>query len=212
MKYTITRKNLAVTRFMPRGKDADARLKHVHVSRAGTTAFHPQGIMRVSLPDVAQPSTAVIIPQKEADKISTAIWSQARYDIPDEVTEPAVTGPDFLVPRVDSIIPDPDHQAACVTVNGELLLKMLKAACEVSEDSEKTCRLRFYPNEHKLRIDTYRQPGQQEFLGVLCELDYSGDFIPGDFGTGSGKPKPEEKPKAGKGLAFRSDTGRKFRS
>lgn len=207
MKFTINKKNLAVGRFMPRGKDGDPRLKHVLINKDGVTAFHPQGIMRVSLPaGVAQPAVPVLLPQAEFDKLDV----RENYDVPEETTVPGVTGPDYLVPNAKQIIPEPNMQYATVTLNGELLLKMLKAACEVTEDAEKTLRLRFYPNEAKLRIDTYRQPGQQEFVGVLCELEYAGDYIPGD--KSSDAPKVEAKPKATKGLALRTDTGRKFRS
>lgn len=209
MKFTINSKNLAVGRLMPRGKDADSRLKHLLVSKDGVTAFHPQGMMRVSMPaGVAQPAVPVLIPQSAVDDID--VKSGTQYDVPEDTTVPGVTGPDYLVPNVRQIIPEPNQQAATITVNGELLLKMLKAACEVCEDSEKAMRLRYYPNESKLRIDTYRQPGQQEFVGVLCELEYSGDYIPGD--KNSDTPKVEAKPKPSKGLSLRTDTGRKFRS
>jgi hypothetical protein len=145
----------------------------------------------------------MLIPQRVADKIDRSCTVRA------EETVPAHTTPDYLVPEINSIIPDPDDQTATITVNGELLLKMLKAAVEVSEDPEKTIRIRHFPNEAKIRIDTYREPGQQEFIGVLCELEYYGDLIPGDR-TGSIKPFAA-RPKA-KGLLMRTDTGRKFRS
>jgi hypothetical protein len=209
LNYTVNGKNLAVGRLMPRGKDADSRLKHIVVSKDGTTVFHPQGIARVSLPaGVAQPAIPVLVPQAEVDKWN--IKTDERIDIPDEVTEPGVTSPDYLVPNVKSIIPDPSLQYATFTVNGEILLKMLKIACEVCEDSEKAMRLRIYPHEGKMRIDTYRQPGQQEFVGVICELEYSGDYIPGDRPTGA-PPVPEKKP-VPKGIALKTETGRKFRA
>ena len=209
MRFTINGKNLAVGRLMPRGKDADSRLKHVVVNKDGMTAFHPQGIVRVSLPvGIAQPGIPVLIPQSEVDK--WRLKGDERMDIPEEVTEPGVTSPDYLVPNAKSIIPDPNQQYATMTVNAELLLKMLKVAVEVCEDGEKTIKLRLYPAEGKLRIDAYRQPGQQEFVGVLCELDYSGDYVPGD--KGSDTPKVAEKKPAPKGIALRTDSGRKFRA
>jgi hypothetical protein len=209
MRYTINAKNLAVGRLMPRGKDADPRLKHVVVNKEGTTAFHPQGIARVSLPaGVAQPVMPVLIPQAEVDKWN--LKTDERMDIPEDVTEHAVTSPDYLVPNAKTIIPDPSQQFASMTVNGEMLLKLLKVAVEVCDDSEKALKLRFFPNEGKLRIDTYRQPGQQEFVGVLCELDYNGDYIPGDKPSGA-PPVPEKKP-VPKNIALKTDTGRKFRA
>jgi hypothetical protein len=210
MRYTVNGKNLAVGRLMPRGKDADSRLKHVHVSKDGVTAFHPQGVVRVSLPaGVAQPAIPVLVPQAEVDKWH--LRAEETLDIPEDVTEPGVTSPDYLVPALKSIIPDPNLQYATFTVNAEILLKMLKVAVEVCEDSEKACRLRFYPNEGKLRIDTYRQPGQQEFVGVISELEYAGDYIPGDKSQNAPKVAAEKKP-APKGIALKTDTGRKFRA
>lgn len=211
MKFTVNGKNLAVARIMPRGKDADPRLKHLHVSKDGVTAFGPSAIARVSLPaGPAQPVIAVVVPQAEIDKQTGELKSESRWDIPEEVTEPGVTSPDFLVPNVKSIIPDPNMQFATACVNGDILLKLIKAANEVNEDGEKALKLRFYPAEGKLRIDTYRQPGQQEFVGVLTELEYSGDYIPGDKATGAA-PVPEKKP-VQKGLVLKTDAGRKFRA
>jgi hypothetical protein len=208
MKFTVNKKNAAVGRLMPRGKNGEARLKHVLVSKTGTTAFHPQGMVRVSMPEgIAQPNLAVIVPQAEVDKWDIA--TDANFDIPEETTKPGVTSPDYLVPTVSSIIPDPAGQYTHATVNGELLLKMLKVMLEVNDDSEKAIRIRFYPTEGKLRIDAYRTPGSQEFVGVLSELDYAGDNIPGDRPTGA--PAVAEKKPSAKGLALRTDTGRKFR-
>jgi hypothetical protein len=209
MKFTVNGKNLAVGRIMPRGKDADSRLKHVVMSKDGVTAFHPQGMARVSMPSgVAQPALPVLVPQAEVDKWN--LKPEEKMDVPEEVTEPGVTSPDYLVPNVKSVIPDPNNQTATVTVNAEMLLKMLKIVCEVCEDSEKAIRLRYFPSEGKLRIDAYRQPGQQEFVGVLCELEYSGDYIPGD--KSSDAPKAPEKKPVPKGIALKTDTGRKFRA
>jgi hypothetical protein len=203
--FVLNEKCLAVKSFMPRGRGANNRLKYLAVSKQGVTAFHPQGIMRVSLPpDSPAPKRSMLIPQRVADKIDRSCTVRA------EETVPAHTTPDYLVPEINSIIPDPDDQTATITVNGELLLKMLKAAVEVSEDPEKTIRIRHFPNEAKIRIDTYREPGQQEFIGVLCELEYYGDLIPGDKNEGismqkAGRPTPTS-------LTLRTDTGRKFRS
>lgn len=211
MRYTVNGKNLAVGRLMPRGKNADSRLKHVVVNKDGMTAFHPNGIVRVSLPaGVAQPTSPILVPQETVDR--WRLTPDERMDIPEDVTEPGVTSPDYLVPSVKNIIPDPDLQFATATVNGELLLKMLKVACEVCEDGEKAIKLRFYPNESKLRIDAYRQPGQQEFVAVLTELDYAGDYIPGDKSSDAPKVEVAEKKPTPKGLALKTDTGRKFRA
>jgi hypothetical protein len=205
--FVLNEKCLEVKTFMPRGKRANPRLKYLAVSKQGVTAFHPQGIMRVSLPpDSPAPKGSRLIPQKVVDKIG----GDCKVSI--EETVPAHTTPDFLVPEINSIIPDPDEQTATITVNGELLLRLIKAAVAVSEDPEKTIRIRHFPNEAKIRIDIYREPGKQEFVGVLCELEYYGDMIPGDrnevvdaLKKSGDKPKPTS-------LTLRTNAGRKFRS
>ena len=208
MEFTVNGKNLEVGRFMVRGKDADARLKFLHFSKDGVTSFNPHGIMRVTMPaGEAQPALPVIVPQNEVDKWN--LKSDQKMNIPADVTEPGVTSPDYLVPNVKTIIPDPETQECTITVNGEMLLKMLKAACAFCEDSEKTLKLRYFPKEGKLRIDTYAMPGQQQFCGVLMELDYSGDYVPGDK-QGDGPTKVESAP-VQKELALLTDEGRKFR-
>ena len=206
---TINGKCLAVGRLMPRGKYADSRLKHIVVNKDGVTAFHPQGIARVSLPvSSTHPAYPVLVPQAEVDKWNLA--RDERMDIPKDATEPAVTSPDYLVPNIKTIIPDPSQQYASMTVNGEMLAKLLKVANEVNEDGEKAMTLRLFPAEGKLRLDTYRQPGQQEFVGVLCALDYTGDYIPGNKPT-SAPPVSEKKP-VPKSIALRTESGRKFRA
>jgi hypothetical protein len=208
MDFTVNGKNLEVGRFMVRGKDEDSRLKFLHFSKDGVTAFNPHGIMRVSMPaGEAQPGVPVIVPQADVDKWH--LKPDEKMTVPKEVTEPGVTSPDYLVPNVKSIIPDPETQEFSVTVNGEMLLKMLKTACAVCEDSEKTLKLRYFPKEGKVRIDTYAMPGQQQFLGVLMELDYPGGYVPGDK-TGDGPPVIE-KPAQQKELALLTEEGRKFR-
>jgi hypothetical protein len=208
MEFTVNGKCLEVGRFMVRGKDADARLKFLHFSKDGVTSFNPHGIMRVSMPaGEAQPSLPVIVPQAEVDKWN--LKPEEKMNVAQDITEPGVTSPDYLVPNVKTIIPDPETQEFSITVNGEMLLKMLKTACAVCEDGEKTMKLRYFPKEGKIRIDTYAMPGQQQFLGVLMELDYPGDYVPGDK-QGDG-PVKVEKPAQQKELALLTEEGRKFR-
>lgn len=208
MEFTVNGKNLEVGRFMVRGKDADSRLKFLHFSKDGVTSFNPHGIMRVSMPaGEAQPALPVIVPQAEVDKWK--LKPEEKMSVPQDQTEPGVTSPDYLVPNAKTIIPDPETQEMTVCVNGEMLLKMLKTACAVCEDSEKTLKLRYFPKEGKLRIDTYAMPGQQQFCGVLMELDYPGDYVPGDK-TGDGPVKVEQAP-VQKELALLTEEGRKFR-
>jgi hypothetical protein len=205
MTYRVNRKNMAVSRLMPRGKSADPRLKYIHVSPKGTTAINPVAIARVSLPKGNLPVLPALIPQNEIDVIGILPGDES-IDLPAGV--PATTGADYLVPRIDQLIPEPNTQTTSFTCNGEMLLKLLKVACEVTNDSDKTIRLRICPSLGMMRIDSYRQPGEQEFVGVIKELEYYGNYIPGDS-TGAA-PKPETKPKQ-VGIALKTETGRRFR-
>ena len=209
MDFTVNGKALEVGRWMVRGKDADPRLKYLHFSKDGVTAFNPHGIQRVSMPaGVAQPPMPVIVPQDSVDK-----WKlnpEQTMDIPDAVTEPGVTSPDYLVPNIKAIIPNPDDQECTICVNGEMLLKMLKTAVSVCEDSEKTLKLRYYPKAGKLRIDTYAQPGHQQFCGVMMELDYAGDYVPGDKSSDAEHQVHDAQP-VQKEMALVTEEGRKFR-
>jgi hypothetical protein len=190
---------------MPRGKNAEPRLKFIHVSKQGSAVISPYYMARVSLPaGEQQPSGAVIFPQVEVDKLV----SSGNLP-PDEVRVmpeglPAVTGPNYFVPRIEEQIPDVSKQTAEFTCNGEYLLKLLKIANEVSADVNKTMRLRFCGD--MLRIDNYRLDGQQEFLGVLRRVEYHGNKIPGDNVTGVKEVKPQQT-----ATVLKQSTGRRFR-
>jgi hypothetical protein len=205
MKYQLNGKNLAVGRMMPRGKSAGPRLKFIHVGKNGSAVMTPYYMARVSLlPDIAQPSGAVIYPQTVVDQ------TLAKHNLtPNQICEmpdglPAITGPEFFVPRMDEQIPSVSTQTAEFTCNGEYLLKLLKIANEVSADKNKTIRLRFCGD--RLRIDNYRLEGQQEFLGVLRRVEYRGNRIPGDAPTGAKETKPQQTV-----TVLRQSTGRRFR-
>lgn len=217
-KYRINKKCLAVARIMPRGKvdDQSQRLKYLHIGPKGVTALQPDAMCRVSLPAGNTETLPVILPEDRVDDLRKRTDAFAgpisKYEPEVEVDGvlPAATSPDHLVPKVDDYIPDPSKQAASITVNGQLLLKMLKVVTEVSEDSNRTLRLRVCPEDGVLRIDTYRQPGEQEFVGVIREMEYNGDFIPGD--RPSNAPKVvEEKPKV-QSFVLKVEEGRKFRA
>ncbi len=206
--YTVNGKCLSVARLIPRGKDAENRLKYLHVNSKGVTAVSPEVVARVSLPEgVKQPQQSVIYPQAalgnidrpapESDELVTLTGDQ-----------PAFTGPHYLVPMVDKCFPEPVDTTATFTCNGELLRKMLTVACEVCNDSNKTLRLRICDNGKALRIDTYRQPGEQEFCGVIKPMEYDGDYIPGEIP--SGVKKVEKKPQQ-TGLLLKTSAGRKIR-
>ncbi len=209
MSYQVNGKNLAVGRLMVRGKTADKRLKYIHVGHRGTTVVTPHLVARVSLPSIS-PSPmepAAIIPQGEVDKVRIPPESQDIVELPKGL--PAVTQPDYLVPQIDKCFPQPEHQTAVFTCNGDLLRKLLTVACEVSKDSDKVVRLRICGDYNTLRIDTYRQPGDQEFCGVLKGIDYAGDYIPGEIvahNTGKVEKKPVQK-----AMKLSSHVGRRFR-
>lgn len=212
MGYKLTNKNLAVTRLMPRGPKADKRLKYMHVSPQGTVCLTPSYLVRVSLPNVPQPRLPVLHMQKQIDD-GGWINHGTQHGEPFDMGEgrPATNGPEHIVPRIDDAIPVPEDQTATFTCNAETLLKMLKIVNEVSEDSEKPIRLRLYGGENatELRIDSYRQPGKQEFLGVLKCMEYYGSLIPGD--KPSDMPVKEEPPKQ-MVETLKVSTGRRFRS
>lgn len=216
MGYKINSKNLAVTRMMPRGPKADLRLKYMHTGPKGTTCLTSAYLVRVSLPEATdQPKFPVTYSQQQIDALHGHYWQGGTFDMGDG--RPAVTNPEQLVPRIDDAIPDPADQVATFTCNGAILLKMLKVANEVCDDSEKPLRLRLFgkcdPDDPtraaELRIDAYRQEGKQEFLGVLKGMEYYGALIPGD--KPSGASVKEEPPKQIK-QTLRVSTGRRFRS
>ena len=218
MGYRINAKNLAVNRLLPRGPKAEKRLKYMHASAKGTVCLTPAYLVRVSLPkDERQPNRPAIYPQADIDTLGHCGFRT--QDTVSDIGEgrPAGTGPEFLVPKIDDAIPEPEEQTASFTCNGATLLKMLKIANEVCNDSEKPVALRFYGNSQHptdptqaavLRIDTYRQPGEQEFVGVLKGMEYYGDLIPGN--RPSDAPVKEEKPRQIT-ETLRVATGRRFR-
>lgn len=206
MSYRVNGRNLAVGRLMVRGKNADKRLKYIHVGPKGTSVVTPLTVARVSLPEPQTLNPAAIIPQAEVDKIRLAPESNDTVDLPEGL--PAVTQPEYLVPQLEKCFPQPEHQSASFTCNGDLLRKLLTVACEVSKDSDKTVRLRICGDFNTLRIDNYRQPGDQEFCGVLKGIEYVGNYIPGE--AESIVPNAERKPMQ-KALGLKIAQGRRFR-
>jgi hypothetical protein len=150
---------------------------------------------------------AVLYPQAEIDAMNRpAPESPAIVAMPEG--EPAVDSARFMVPRIDQCLLEPDASMPSFIVNGDILKKLLTVACEVCNDSEKVMRLRYDKGTNALRIDTYRQPGEQEFVGVMKCMRYSGSFIPGE--PASDMPVTEQKPQQGN-LVLKLSTGRKFR-
>lgn len=191
---------------MVRGKNADKRMKYIHVGPKGTSVIGPHIVARVSLPEPQTMAPAAIIPQAQVDELRRPPESADLVELPEGL--PAVTQPEYLVPQIDKCFPAPEHQTAEFTCNGDLLRKLLTVACEVSKDSDKTVRLRICGDFNTLRIDTYRQPGDQEFCGVLKGMEYAGDYIPGE--PAAAAPRTEKKP-VQKAMGLKVATGRRFR-
>ena len=210
MSFRVNGKNLSVGRLMVRGKTADKRLKYIHVSPKGTSVITPELAARVSMPGFVAPSDpAEIIPQAQIDSLPRLpLGSDDSIELP--AGKPAVTQPEYVVPQVDKFFPAPEYQTAVFTCNGDLLRKLLTVACEVSKDSEKTLRLRIFGDFNALRIDTYRQPGDQEFCGVLKGIDYDGNYIPGELPSGVNMKVVEKKPQQ-RAMGLKIDKGRRFR-
>ena len=212
----VNRKNLAVSKLMARGKDADKRLKYLHVSPRGTTVVTPTYVAQVSLPAPVHMGEGpleplgvptVVIPQDEIDRLrlKTAMAMEV-VELPEG--EPAVTGPNFLVPQVDKIFPDPMYTTAVFTCNADTLKRLLTVACEVSDDEDKIVRLRFCKDINALRIDAYRQPGEQEFCAAMTGMTYDGGYIPGEK---DGVHALEERRPVQRAQVLKALTGRKFR-
>ena len=203
----VNGKNLAVTRMMQRGKAGDARLKYMHVSPKGTTVFGPSYMVRVSLPEVDTVTPSAIYPHAQIENFRKQGMPIEPVELPKG--QPAVTSPEFTVPRTDTIVPNASDTTCTFTCNAELLREMLQIVCDVCEDRFKTVRLRICKNKGVLRVDAHANTGKQEFLGVLREIDYSGPYIPGDANV-TDEPQAEVKPKE-KYLMMKVTTGRKFR-
>lgn len=211
MAYRINGKNLAIARLMPRGKTGDDRLKYLHASSKGVSVISPSVVARVSLPAGQESGlSATVWPEGTVDELLAAQAGDLTVEQRVEEGLEAITGPEYLVPQIDKVIPEPEAQDATFTVNAELLIKVLKAACDVTTDADKTVRLRVIEDANQLRIDAYCQPGEQEFVAVVSGMEYTGANIPGDKPTYA-PPKAEVKP-IQKGLGLKTNTGRRFRA
>jgi hypothetical protein len=210
MAYRINGKNLAVARLMPRGINGEPRLKYLHANSKGVTSISPHVIARVSLPSTSSPVQPTIWPKETVDEfLKSASGDLNEAMVVDDGIE-AVTSPEYIVPVIDKEIPEPGEETATFTVNAELLIKVLKAACDVTTDADKTVRLRVVPSRNRMRIDAYCQPGEQEFVAVINGMEYTGANIPGDAPSDAA-PKAEMKPIQGN-LGLKSNTGRRFRA
>lgn len=208
MPYRLNRKNLAVTRVLPKGPNGDKRLNYVHVNRQGSTATDGQMIARVSLPTVeGQPHTPYIYPKAVVAKVMP-VDEKETILMAGELA--AATTAENSVPTWDMMIPRPADQKASFTCDAGELLTLLKVALDVTEDADRCIRIRICESSalgQTLRIDSLAFGGKQAFLGVLKGLEYEGTDIAGEHSLHfSSDEKVKKSP-----LPLVLSTGRKFR-
>ncbi|PWT76380.1 MAG: hypothetical protein C5B59_06550 [Bacteroidetes bacterium] len=213
MAYRLNRKNLAVTRVLPKGQldGAKKRLQYMHVSRQGTTATDGFMVARVSLAtEEGQPLSPVIYPKDVINKIGTVDWDET-VSMPAGLT--SQTTAEHAVPNFDAIIPSPKEQVAEFTCDAEQLMTLLKVALDVSEDSDHCVRLRICDSPalgKVLRIDSLAFPPHQSFCGVLKGVQYEGKHIAGDKGDDI-STAPADETINQTPLPLKLEGGRKFR-
>jgi hypothetical protein len=213
--YRVNSKNLALKRLMPRGPNAEPRLKYLHVSAAGTTIVAPDYVARVSLPLEARHGLApdTIYSQDDIDEVKPPKPEglvERLVDLPEG--EPAIDSPRHMVPNIEAQFFEPEQGMPDVIINGDKLRKMLTVACEVCEDSGKAMRIRFDMKTNRLRIDTYALPEDQSFVGVMKGMRFTGSFIGGEVSDKSTKSnlRPASGFQQGH-LVLKRSVGRKFR-
>jgi hypothetical protein len=209
MAYRINSRNLKVARIID--KQGDSRLRHMRVDHQGTTCTTEYCVARVGLPEKpSQFQAATILNEQEIQKVHDSMV----HDSPTSSAwvhpgRPAATGPHYLVPEVNKVIPALNEAQTSLVVNGKTLRKLLDIAIAVSNDVDATMAIRIYPDKGMLRIDNYRDTHDQEFLGVMSEIAYHGNKIPGE--PEAGKPVAEVKPKQ-TSFTLKTATGRRFRA
>ena len=193
-RFILNRKCFAALRAM--GKD---RWEYLYCSPKGVIATDTTSLIRVSLPKQENCPTEPIIYGREALAVA-----QLTENMP--VGEEAKSGK-YSVPDLEAGIVSADKQTASITINAKSLINLLEAACEVTEHSKSLVKLRFCGNS--LRIDSHRLEGEQEFTGILTEVYYSGNMIPGDPKNNT-NAQPTETVDERK-LSLPETSGRKFR-
>lgn len=218
--YQVNGKSLSVLRLMAKAKypspemtEKLKRLRYLHVGPDGTSVVTNALAARVSLPDASKGHQhEILVPCDDLKFERPAPESDKLVELPDGV--PAITGPKWVVPDWAKVFPGPGRQVAKFTCNGDTLRALLTSACEVCDDSDKTVTLRLCDSigtngrTRVLRIDTYTQPGEQSFCAILKEMEYDGNYIPGE--PTADAPKPEAKPLQA-GIVMNVVEGRRFR-
>jgi hypothetical protein len=180
-RWILNKKAFAALRAI--GGGTEKRWKYIHVGPKGVTATDTVSLIRVSLPSQTTLSTdtPVIFEYDEALTISKRLKANQTTEMPAGL--PAKTTGAYTVPNHDMTIPVPEDQTATITVDAARLIELLKAAMEVTEHNKNLVRLRFY--KEFIRIDSHRDIGGQEFLGLLMWTNYNGNNIPGDMKPGA---------------------------
>lgn len=214
MSYTVNGKNLALGRLMVRGKDpkkAPPRLKYMMCGPKGTTVVTPTVVARVSMPEAEKGRMLgnLLYTQEELDAVKRpAPESEETVQLPEG--QPAVDGPNFMVPKSEFLFFTPTEDMPSFVVNADLLRKVLTVASEVCDDADKVTRIRYDKTSNAIRIDVYRTPEKQEFTAVMKCMKCNSTNLPG-FAVDA--PAPTQATPAEQGtLALRLEAGRKFRS
>jgi hypothetical protein len=208
-RYVLNRKAFAATRALAEGADKDPKWDYMHVSPAGVICTDTKSIIKVTLPQ--QPNKDNLAPQV----FTSDVFEKLRPKSDENVTMPegleAKSNGKIAVPDFKLAIPGPESQVAYITVTAKSLIKMLRAACEVTDHARQLVRLRICGEgkNQMLRIDAHRDEGAQEFTGVLMGTVYTGQSIPGDKqGTSTNVPETIDEKK----LSLPLTEGRKFRA
>lgn len=208
-RFKLSRKNFAATRVLAKGKDADPHWSYMYVNSKGTICTDREALIRVSLPDQTDvPASPQVFTKDMLDGMKPS--GDNLVTMP-EGREAKCDG-ELSVPKFDLAIPDPATQTASITVKAKHLIKILKAACEVTGHSMKFVKLRICGDGHnnqQLRIDAPKDEDGQEFTGVLMGTVYTGNNIPGEPANGNA-PKSETFDE--RRLTLPLTEGRKFRN
>ena len=183
-RWVLNRKAFAAMRAIR--ADAPDRYKYIHVGPKGITATDTTAIVRVSLPATCVSPNVADLPEPRIFPLEHAKKLMPRGDdsvIMPEGLEAKTTG-DYTVPNFDVGIPDPQDQMCTITINANRLIDILKGAVEVTDHSRALVRLRLY-RDNFIRVDSHRDNGGQEFMGMVMGTTYDGHGIPGDAPAGT---------------------------
>jgi hypothetical protein len=205
-RYVLNRKCWAVLNVI-----GDGKFEYVYVSPKGILCTNTTSIIRVSLPTRPSPESITKNQPTEPKIFTKEMLDKLRPETNDKLVElpeglEAKTSGRFTVPNFEQGIVDSNKQTANITVNAKSLIKLLQAACEVTDHSRSLIKLRFCGNS--LRIDAHRMENDQEFTGVLMGISYNGSCIPGEP---DGKTQVTNEYYEEKRLPMPVTEGRKFR-